>query len=233
MCSSAGSFVILRAVFLRTATAGVAAGSGRLPKRWLSEVFEGSAGAPPRGKVVSAPQGADSRCRRQSARPAQIALREGLLRARTGREPDQGRQTSPRLRPHLIQQGGRKDPFYIAAIDRQDSPRTSGRQPRFERLSEVAPHPPNGRVPSSASVGYALAILAVGRPSSPASHRSAGRSEGIGRIPPDASLRRPIASSRIARKGDRVCAKRARSSRSSRITFPMPYSGCSARRRMM
>jgi hypothetical protein len=40
--------------------------------------------------------------------PAEIALREGLLRAGPGREPDQGAQAAPCLRPHLMHQGHRQ-----------------------------------------------------------------------------------------------------------------------------
>src|SRR6185369_3482661 len=41
----------------------------------------------------------------QSGGLAQGALREALLRQRTGREPDQGAQAAPRFRPYLLHQG--------------------------------------------------------------------------------------------------------------------------------
>jgi hypothetical protein len=46
--------------------------------------------------------------RHQSARPDQGALRENLLPQGPGREPDQGAQTAPRLRPHLLHKGHRQ-----------------------------------------------------------------------------------------------------------------------------
>ncbi len=46
--------------------------------------------------------------RHQLGRPAQGALRKGLLCEGTGREPDQGAQAAPRLRPHLVHQGHRQ-----------------------------------------------------------------------------------------------------------------------------
>src|ERR1700694_5509704 len=58
-------------------------------------------------RVIARVEGRTPGCRQplhrhQSGGPAQGALREGLLRARTGREPDQGAQAAPRLRPHLM-----------------------------------------------------------------------------------------------------------------------------------
>ena len=44
----------------------------------------------------------------QSRRASRSTLREHLLRARAGREPDQGAQAAPRLRPHLLHQGHRQ-----------------------------------------------------------------------------------------------------------------------------
>ena len=60
-------------------------------------------------RVEAGPQGADSRFIVTNLRgPAQGALREGLLRPRPGRKPDQGAQAAPRLRPHLLHQGDRQ-----------------------------------------------------------------------------------------------------------------------------
>ena len=60
-------------------------------------------------RVEAGPQGADSRfIVTNLPGPAEIALRESLLRQRTSREPDQGAQAAPRLRPHLLQQGHRQ-----------------------------------------------------------------------------------------------------------------------------
>jgi hypothetical protein len=54
------------------------------------------------------PRGPTPLHRHQPAGPAQDALRQGLLRTRAGREPDQGAQAPPRLRPHLVPQGDRQ-----------------------------------------------------------------------------------------------------------------------------
>jgi hypothetical protein len=60
-------------------------------------------------RVEAGPQGTDSRFMVTNlAGPAEIALREGLLRAWPGREPDQRPQAAPCLRPHLMHQGNRQ-----------------------------------------------------------------------------------------------------------------------------
>ena len=64
-------------------------------------------------RVIARVEAGPPRCRQplhrhQPARLTQGALRQDLLRQRTGREPDQGAQTSPRLRPHLLHQGRRQ-----------------------------------------------------------------------------------------------------------------------------
>ena len=56
--------------------------------------------------------------RRQPAGSAQDALREGLLRARAGRKPDQGAQTASGFRPCLLHQGDR-EPIPAAASYRR------------------------------------------------------------------------------------------------------------------
>jgi hypothetical protein len=73
------------------------------------------------GRVEAGPQGADSRFivtnlsgLPKSVGPAEIALRESLLRQRTGRKSDQGAQAAPRLRPHLLRQGHRQS---VPAVD--------------------------------------------------------------------------------------------------------------------
>src|SRR6266704_1379802 len=66
---------------------------------------------PPLRRVPLCRQGLERRSPRhrdQLGWPAQDALRKDILRKGAGREPDQGPQTSPRLRPHLVHQGERQ-----------------------------------------------------------------------------------------------------------------------------
>ena len=70
-------------------------------------------------RVQAGPQGADSRFIVTNLQGLPKALYEkGLLRARTGRKSDQGAQTPPRLRPHLVHQGHRQ-PVSAAAPHRR------------------------------------------------------------------------------------------------------------------
>ena len=60
-------------------------------------------------RVEAGPQGADSRFIVTNLRGLPKTLYEKVwLRARTGREPDQGAQAAPRLGPHLLPQGDRQ-----------------------------------------------------------------------------------------------------------------------------
>src|SRR6266851_3454281 len=81
--------------------------------------------------------------RDQPGGPAQSALREDILRQRTGREPDQGAQAAPRLRPHLVHQGHRQQfrllihtaAYWLMLSLRGLAPRTSfWREAQFDTI---------------------------------------------------------------------------------------------------